>query len=498
MHVDLTVFSFFENVVLMVGWIVNNAAWHILNSTMIAALPFFALVVGEWYTARREGEDEGNKGLLSLNRIETTLYAMILIYAFTAFPLMSVQFAPANIDQSYQNSCDVRVVSGPGSATGGGAALGGQTAEMPIWWAVVHAVSMGLTNTMIAALPCQTDYQYIQTQLNNTAIQDPKLRQELSHFQVWCYGAARAKLFRQSGAINSQRAKDTDWLGSQYFLNTSGYYDTIQAKGPVKGFAYNATRDSGRGTAANQGGYPMCKQWWSAGGSGLKARLRDQIDPSFMNYFQAAFSSADAQDYAIRALLNNQRGGAAGNAGSTISNGTGGNWFSGLIGSLAGAFGVGLSTIPAYGMQSVAARAMPMVQYLVLMAIVIAMPFVIVFSRYSFKAAGLVTFTYFGTVSLTFWFELSHWLQNHLVDLVYNSQAAKLSAMAGLSSAYDQGVMGLVQAAMLFFFPPLWMAMLGWAGYSIGSGISNAVKTGSGDAAGAGKKGGEKGQSGKV
>lgn len=496
MHVDLTVFSFFENVVLMVGWIVNNAIWDVLNKTMLAALPFLALILREWYQARREGEDEGNKGLLALNRIETTLYAMIVVYAFAAFPLMNVQFAPASVDQSYQNQCDVRVATGSSGGAGGGSSIGGQTADMPVWWAAVHSISMGLTNAMVAALPCETDYQYIRTQINNTAITDPKLRQEVSHFQNWCYGAARAKLFQDNGAISDDLADKTDWLGSSYFLNTSGYYDSIQARAPLKNFAYNASRDSGRGTTPDQGGYPTCEQWWSASGSGLKARLRNQLDPSFMNYFDAAFSSADAEDYAIRGLLNNRAGGAAGNAGAATSGSAGGNWFSWLTGHAAGLLGVGLSTIPAEGMKDVSARALPMVQYLVMMAMVIAMPFVVVFSGYSFKAVGTLTFAYFGAVSLTFWFQLAHWLQDHLIDMVYHSDAIKLQAMAGLGAAYDQGIMGLVQATMLFFFPPLWMAMLGWAGYNVGSGVSSAVGKGSDESGKAGKKGGETGQRG--
>ncbi len=491
MHVDLTVFDFFENVVLMLGWIINNAFWGILNKTMIAALPFLALILREWYRARGEGEDEGNKGLLSLNRIETALYAMILIYAFAAFPLMNVQFAPANIDQQHLNSCGTRVATGPGASAGGGAALGGRSAEMPVWWAVVHAVSTGLTNAGVAALPCQTNYQYIRTQLNNTAIQDPKLREELTHFQVWCYGAARAKLFQTSGAISRRRAEDTDWLGSSYFLNTPGYYDSIQAKGPVKSFTYDAARDFGRGTTPAQGGYPMCRAWWSASGHGLEERLRNQIDPSFMNYFYATFSSASAQDYAIRALLNNEQGGALGNADDVISGGGGSRGATeSVLGSLAGYLGAALGAIPAEGMKDALARAMPMVQYLLMMALVIALPFLLVFSGYSFKLAGVVTFSYFGLTSLTFWFQLARWLENHLIGMLYSSQTAQLGFVAGLTSSYDANILRIVQVSMLLIFPTFWMAMLGWAGARVGSDLGGALRGGSSDAAEAGKQGG--------
>lgn len=63
---------------------------------------------------------------------------------------------------------------------------------------------------------------------------------------------------------------------------------------------------------------------------------------------------------------------------------------------------------------------------------------------------------------------------------------------------YDQGILGFVQAAMLFFFPPLWMGMLGWAGYNVGNGMGIAMSKGSPPASNAGKSGGGKAQSGAI
>lgn len=493
MQVDLTVYDFFENVVLMLGWVLNNAFWKTLNETMIAAIPFLAVVVREWYLARREGEDEGNKGLLSLNRIEASLYAMILVYMFAAFPLVGVQFAPANVNQSQSDQCNVRVATGSGGSSGGGAALGGKSASMPLWWAMVHAVSTGLTNAGIAALPCEPDYQYVRTHLNNAAIQDPKLSREVANFQTACYGGARAKLFRDKGAISDTIAKDTDWIGSKYFMNTPGYYDSLRANGPVQGFAYQASRDSGRGTTPDQGGYPTCKQWWSASGNGLRSRLHDEIDTSTWQKFQAIFSGSNAEDYAIRSLLTNQHGGGLGNSGSATNSDAGyASSVGSMTGSVGGILGAFIGKIGAWGMKDALVRGMPMVQYLMMMAVVIAMPFVLVFSGYSFKVTGIVTFSYFGLTSLTFWFQLTTWLQNHLIDMVYNSQAGKLDMLAGLTSTYDQNILEIVQVSMMLVFPTFWMAMLGWTGAAVGSGIGDALKGGSGETKNAGKQGADK------
>ncbi|EGH17948.1 hypothetical protein Pgy4_33876 [Pseudomonas savastanoi pv. glycinea str. race 4] len=45
---------------------------------MVAA-PFAAIIISEWLKARAEGADEGNKGVLSLARVENRFYTAILV-----------------------------------------------------------------------------------------------------------------------------------------------------------------------------------------------------------------------------------------------------------------------------------------------------------------------------------------------------------------------------------------------------------------------------------
>ncbi|MBI0473683.1 conjugal transfer protein TraG, partial [Pectobacterium parmentieri] len=52
-------------------------------------------------------------------------------------------------------------------------------------------------------------------------------------------------------------------------------------------------------------GYPSCRQWWSDGGNGLRARLLAQVDPSLLSRIAnwAGFiSRAEVDDSVIRAL----------------------------------------------------------------------------------------------------------------------------------------------------------------------------------------------------
>ncbi|MDN5753352.1 MAG: conjugal transfer protein TraG N-terminal domain-containing protein, partial [Nitrosospira sp.] len=133
--------------------------------------------------------------------------------------------------------------------------------------------------------------------------------------------------------------------------------------------------------------------------------------------------------------------------------------------------------------------ALPMVQHLVMMALIVAIPFILVMSAYSFKVAGLVTFSYFGLSTITIWFEISRWMSNNLVHMVYSSDAAKLGWIAGIGSTYDVGVLGLVQVAMQLLFPLIWISLLGWSGWQVGTGLGSLMSSGSKDVGSAGEKG---------
>ncbi|ERS05692.1 hypothetical protein Q668_05495, partial [Alcanivorax sp. PN-3] len=300
MSADLMTFGYFEHVVLVLGWVVNNAIWGMLNESMVAALPFVALVLREWYQARREGEDEGNKGLLTLNRIEAGFYAMILIYGFCTAPIMSVNFQTGEYDQTHFQQCGTTVYD----STGGTGA--GMSAQIPLWWAAVHAVSHGATNAAVASLPCKPAYQHVAQKLDETVVKDPKLRYQLNEFQQWCFGMARTKLLRDSdgNSVPPDVTLDVDWIGSSYFLNTPGYYDSLYADKPTQGFPYDANRDAGRSsTGPGQRGYPTCKEWWETSGVGLRSRLMDQVDADTQSALSTVFGTSSAEDAALRRVL---------------------------------------------------------------------------------------------------------------------------------------------------------------------------------------------------
>lgn len=70
----MTANSILEYILVFFGWMLNNAMWDILSSTGLYLLPLFFKGMGIWLKVREEGFDEGNKGMLSLPRLENSIY----------------------------------------------------------------------------------------------------------------------------------------------------------------------------------------------------------------------------------------------------------------------------------------------------------------------------------------------------------------------------------------------------------------------------------------
>jgi len=112
------------------------------------------------------------------------------------------------------------------------------------------------------------------------------------------------------------------------------------------------------------------------------------------------------------------------------------------------------------------------------------------------NGCGVATFGLFAIWFLKFWWELARWLNSNMVDLIYKSEAAKLSLLAGVNNAYDRGVMMFVEWSMFFIFPVLWVDMLSRAGMSVGSAVQSSLGNSTQKAQSAESEGGNKLQSG--
>ena len=269
--------DYLEYYLTLVGWIVSNGIWNILVASGVFALPFVVMVVQEWLRARAEGADEGNKGVLSSMRIENRVWVAIVVILFAGIPFIPVDLSTIKFDTTRSAQCQVSVPQPTDTGWSNAyTTLNNQSALVPVWWFFMHAISKAVTGGAVAAIPCGTDLRQMRMDVDATRIDDPVLAQEVGDFVHDCYGPSRAKLFMSRPTLSDEQMNDVTWIGSSYFLNNAGFYDTYHSNTPRTAWPYDATRDAGLAQVDSGGGYPTCRQWWSDGGSGLRARLLAQ------------------------------------------------------------------------------------------------------------------------------------------------------------------------------------------------------------------------------
>nr|WP_315437900.1 conjugal transfer protein TraG N-terminal domain-containing protein [uncultured Pseudomonas sp.] len=476
----MTLFTtdYLEYYLTLVSWIVNNGIWAVLVSSGVFALPFVAIIVQEWLKARAEGADEGNKGVLSAARIENRVFVAIVVVMFAGIPFIDVDLNTIQYDSSRSAQCQVSVAQ-PGD-TGWSqsfSTINNQSAKVPVWWAFMHALSRAVTGASVAAIPCGTDLRQMRMEIDATRIDDPVLAQEVADFSRDCYGPARAKLFMQRPQLDEQQMHDVTWIGSRFFTDTNGYYDTYRSSTPRDDWPYDSNRDAGLAQVASGGGYPTCRQWWADGSNGLRARLLGQVDPSLLNRLAgwAGFlSRAEVDDSVIRAIASPRQQKL--NQGSVYTDYGGqiDKTLPNIVTRATGDVGMAVGAIAAFPAMDVARQALAMVLALLKMALVICIPLVLVVGTYDLKTVVTVSVVQFALFFVDFWFQLARWIDSTILDALYgwgfgwNRPHTNFDPLVGLNNAFGDMLLNFVMGTMFLVLPTFWVAALGWVGVKAG------------------------------
>jgi hypothetical protein len=498
--------DYLEYYLTLVGWLINGGIWDIISNTGLFAAPFAAMVIQEWLKARGEGADEGNKGVLALARVENRFYTAIIVLVLACMPLVQVSFDTLTFDQTRSAQCQYQLPTP--SETGWNTSfstLNGKSSTVPVWWFFVHAMSKSVTAASVASIPCGVDLQQIRMDINSTRINSPLLAQEVADFTSDCYGRARAKLFMTQPSLTEDQLNDVNWIGSHFFLQTSGYYSDgmsgFRSHTPRAAWPYDATRDAGLAQTTGGGGYPTCTQWWSDSTIGLKARLIDQVKPDVFTQIKqwANFLSQDqVNDSVIRDLVSPKKqiltqGQVYSDYGGQISP----TLFNTLARATAG-IGQGVGSVVYFPAMDSVRQAAPMVMAFLKMALIVCIPFILTLGTYSLEVVMTLTMAQFGMIFVDFWFQLARWVDSTIMDGLYgngmyglgnNSAHSNFDPVEGLSNMQGDMLLSYVMATMFLILPGLWFTALGWVNSKISGTISslttgaNAAKNESGQGA---------------
>ena len=477
-----------------VAWIINNGIWDVLVASGIFALPFLAIVVQEWLKARAEGADEGNKGVLSSMRIENRVWVAIVVILFAGIPFIPVDLGTLQFDRSRSQQCQVNVPE-PSETNWSTSftTLNNQSAHVPVWWFFMHAISKAVTGAAVAAIPCGTDLRQMRMDIDSTRIADPLLAQEVADFTRDCYGPARAKLFTNRPTLSNAEMHDVTWVGSRFFLNTTGFYDTYRSQSPRDAWPYNDSRDAGLAEVASGGGYPNCRQWWLDSGDGLRDRLLAQVDPDLLTrlgQWAGFLSQTEVDDSVIRAIASPQH--QVMNQGHVYTD------YGGQIGvtlpnvttRVASDLGLTVGSLGFFPAMDVVRQALPMVLSFLKMAMVICIPLLLIFGTYNLQTVVTMTAVQFALFFVDFWFQLARWVDSTILNALYGWQSphVNFNPLFGLNNAFGDMLLNFVMAMMFIVLPGFWVIALSWAGIRVGN-VLGGLTLATGDAKSAGGSG---------
>ncbi|MCL6357927.1 conjugal transfer protein TraG [Pectobacterium parmentieri] len=498
----MTLFTtdYLEYYLTLVSWVVHNGIWAVLVSSGVFVLPFVAIIIDEWLRSRTEGADEGNKGVLSSMRIENRVWVAIVVVMFAGIPFIDVDLNTIRYDQARSAQCQISVPQPEDTGWSQSfSTLNNQSAKVPVWWAFMHALSRAITGASVAAIPCGTDLRQMRMEINATRIDDPVLAQEVADFTHDCYGPARAKLFMNRPDLDEAQMHDVTWIGSTYFVSTGGFYDTYRAKTPREGWAYDSNRDAGLAQVPSGAGYPSCRQWWSDGGNGLRARLLAQVDPSLLSRIAnwAGFiSRAEVDDSVIRALASPRQQKL--NQGSVYTDYGGqiDKTLPNIVTRAAGDIGMTIGGIAAFPALDVVRQALPMVLALLKMALVICIPLVLLVGTYDLKTVVTLSIVQFALFFVDFWFQLARWIDSTILDALYgwgwgwNRPHNNVDPLMGMNNTFGDMLLNFVMGTMFIVLPTFWIMALAWAGIRAGN-VLQGFAGATSDAKAAGAKGGD-------
>ncbi|VVM79812.1 hypothetical protein PS664_02224 [Pseudomonas fluorescens] len=486
--------DYLEYYLTLVAWIVNNGVWELLIASGVIALPFFAIVLQEWLRARTEGADEGNKGVLSTLRVENRVWVAIVVVMFAGIPFIPVDLSTLEYDNSRSSQCQINVAT-PQETRWSSAftVLNNQSAYVPVWWFFMHALSKALTGAAVAAIPCGTDLRQMRMEIDATRINDPVLAQEVADFSHDCYGPARAKLFMNRPELDEGQMDDINWIGSNYFLSSLGYYDSYRTKTPRSAWPYDSNRDAGLARVPSGGGYPTCRQWWSESEAGLRSRLLAQVDSellSSLGRWAGFLSKNQVDDALIRAIaaprqqtLN--RGQVYTDYGGQVDMKT-----SNIAARGAADFGLTMGSLGFFPAMDVVRQALPMVLSFLKMALTICIPLVLVIGTFELKALVTISCVQFALFFVDFWFQLARWIDSTILEALYgwSSPQSNFNPLMGLNNSFGDMLLNFVMAMMFLILPTFWITALTWVGVHAG-GALQGLTTGVGDAKAAGASG---------
>ncbi len=448
MYATIPTFSYLEVYLTMFGWSMYELLFQLADDLNLLLIPFLFIIVRN-FVLPLSTENVFPNSASSLSQMRFDLPVAVVVFIFMVVPYVQVE--PTSIE--YEPVCQDGGVTHHYGDTGTTydvtqlSRFHEAHPRIPMFWAVMLAVSGGINQAVLRNLPCFKDYSGMAFRTRHAFITDPKIRQEFDHFASQCFVPAWRKYEVLQPPEEEVTRKYAEYPGNYYFLNEPGYYALCAAptdSGACSFDPYPRPRTPVQGWRGSQQ-LPVCRDWWlgDADNEGLKPRLLQFIPDRkwLLEVFagKGNYTEEYIEEAALRSIiLNGARrygvlgpdkeilaGLAAFSAGSGVASGLA-TWaatssFSGFVVSSivgAGAF-IGSEALGLYARLHIMRRMAPMAQSLMLMVLYMLVGAYLFLSFYSFSAVIRVASVMMAVRLFSMMFGISNFLDDSLIDAMY-------------------------------------------------------------------------------
>ena len=478
--------SYLEVFTTLFGWMFYRVLWDVLLQTGIAYLPFLGILVEHWKKPLSETRME-SASEWSVRSLEVELFSALFFVVLAAQPSQlttlaanSLQYTPVpTLNEPDPMPVDLSNNDSTYGKTGFSQLE--HSVATPAWWYGVLALSSGVNHAVIEGLPKSQELRQAIQLARMVTIEDPVLRQTLAQFYNDCYIPSRSKYHREqpsSGQIDSilerRGMQELDWIGSQIYRKTPGYYDYYRASKSVQGWPYSPDRDTEYDPAnPPEFGRPHCKEWWEHPVRGLLPDLIQTVNVQASGYisllitFGLQINTEDHKDVVAKTALLNRPATWSNNELAQRNTATSG-WLSHVESSLKSILsGLGI-TIAAAGVSitiAVLLQFLPILQALILFGIYTMLPLLMVFSRYSLGVMISVGVAVFAIKFWTVLWYVAQWLDQNLITSMYPETNLLIeNFLLETEHSAKRILLNTATTTMYIGFPILWSIVMGWAG----------------------------------
>ncbi|MBI4356769.1 MAG: conjugal transfer protein TraG N-terminal domain-containing protein [Gammaproteobacteria bacterium] len=508
--------SYVELYTTILGWHQYNVLWEVLTQTGLVFLPFLGILIRH-FVEPVKSQQPRSASITSLHRIELDLFTMLTVIVLAGQPILSLDVAELNFIKLCRWSDDAKFTTqnipfnqalSPFKKVGVSQS-GVERTRVPIWWYGVMSFSSGFTLAAKTSLPCMSDVRMMRSVMLSSSIQDPMLIANIQRFQQECHTPAYT--FATIG-----RGESSDWASAdeqelQALIKQYGERDMLQLgsriflefRGPGKKYFYQ-----GRNAVSDVGGFeegnPSCYDWWfghdgkvlNALYSQLKMEVRLTSIPGakegetvslyenarrFLSTVVDKPTEDEVYNYAIALFVmpsSLESGPLFYSQNDFMKGGSGGRGaFAKEWNTLSGFWGILWESFKQFPLAHITQEAAYVVQPLLLMGLYLILPIGLVFSGFSFKFLIMGAAGIFALKFMTYLFHVTSWMDQHLLfalsagNTLQGHDNGWVLGGLGLGSSIESLKIELLIVGLYFFFPVLLLALMGWAGLNIGTGL---------------------------